>query len=103
MVDIDVLEEIDQIRHEKIELELNKLWGHILYGIGLPNDKETRDHVAYMFFHKALTLCVDMNKMNFGDQIKDDVSNMKKMEELRDFIKVVYDVNKAAMKIQGYL
>ena len=91
----------DQEKHDEIEKEINKLWGHIIYGIGLPDDDETLEHVSYLLFHKSLTLLVDMGKMNMKP-VKDDPENMKKMEKIRDFISMVFDANKMAMKMSGY-
>lgn len=91
----------DQEKHDEIEKEINKLWGHIIYGIGLPNDQETQEHISYLLFHKALTLLVDMNKVNMKPVI-DDPENQKKMEEIRDFISMVFDTNKKAMIMAGY-
>lgn len=98
---IEITMTSDQQKHDEIEMELNKLWGHMIYGIGLPRDKESHEHICYLLFHKAMTLMVDMDKMNLNP-VKNDPENMKKMEEIRDFIAIVFQANIQAMKMAGY-
>lgn len=91
----------DQQKHDEIEAELNKLWGHMIYGIGLPNDDETQQHISYLLFHKSLTLLVNMDKLNLKP-VKNDPDNQKKMEEIRDFISMMFDINIQSMQMAGY-